>query len=86
MPTREEVINDILGAVEERFYKKLTAETYPNYFGARVEIAYSTKPRLEINIHEIGRPGPKQGQKFRKRIGPSKKAMKEMHEDSTEEF
>jgi len=86
MPSKSEVIEDILGAVEEQFYKTLKAENYPNYFGGRVEITYSTKPRLEIEIHEVGKPGPKLGQKFKPRVGPSKRAMQEMQEDSSEEF
>jgi hypothetical protein len=86
MPTKIEIIEDLLGAVEEKFYETLKDESYPNYFGGRVEITYSTKPRLEIDIREIGKPGPKLGQKFRKRVGPSKSAMRAMNDETTEEF
>jgi len=84
MPTKQQVIEDILGAVEEEFYKTLKAETYPHYFGGKVEISYTAKPRLEIEIHEIGKPGPKLGQKFKKREGPSKAAIRAMNEESEE--
>jgi len=77
MPTKTEVIEDILAMVEEEFYKTLKAENYPNYFGGRVEITYSAKPRLEIDIHEMGKPGPKKGQKFKPKVGPSKRAIRE---------
>jgi len=86
MPTKQQVIEDILGAVEEEFYKTLKSESYPHFFGGKVEIAYSTKPRLQIDINEIGRPGPKLGQKFKKREGPSKAALKAMQQEDQEEF
>lgn len=83
MPAKSEVIEAFLAEIEEEFYRTLKAETYPHFFGGRVEIKYSTKPALEIQIQEIRKPGPKLGQKFKKRIGPSKAAMKAMkeHED-----
>jgi hypothetical protein len=84
MPSKREVIEDILGTVEEEFYRTLTADTYPDYFGGRVEITYSTKPRLEIEIREIRKSGPKPGTKFKPRVGPSKAAIKAMQD--TEEF
>jgi len=86
MPSKSEVIEDFLAQVEEEFHRVLTREQYSEFFGGRVQIAFTTAPRLEIDIHEIGKPGPKKGQKFRKRVGPSKKAMRAMTEDTTEEF
>jgi hypothetical protein len=86
MPSKAEVIEDMLAQVEEEFHKVLTRENYPNFFGGKVQITYTTAPRLTIEIAEAKRSGPKTGQKFRKRVGPSKAAMKAMREDSSEEF
>ena len=84
MPSKSEIIEDFLGQVEERFYETLKAENFPHYFGGKVQIAFTTAPRLEIDIHEIGKPGPKLGQKFKKREGPSNAAMRAMNEESEE--
>jgi len=86
MPSKTEVIEDLLAATEEELYKALTAESYPCYLGGRVEVNYTAKPRLEIKISEIGKPGPKLGQKFKPRVGPSKRAMQAMNGDAGEEF
>jgi hypothetical protein len=86
MPSKTEVIEDMLACVEEEFHRVLTHDKYPNFFGGKVEIAFTTAPRLVIEIHEIGKPGPKLGQKFRKRVGPSKSAMRAMNDETTEEF
>jgi hypothetical protein len=85
MPSKKQCIEDVLGTIEDEFYKVLKGEEFENYFGGRVDILYSTKPRLEINIREIGKSGPKPGTKFKRRVGPSKAAMRAMHAD-TEEF
>ena len=84
MPSKSEIIEDFLAQIEERFYETLKGDSFPHYFGGRVEIGFTTKPRVEINIHEIGKPGPKLGQKFKKRVGPSKAAMRAMNEESEE--
>lgn len=84
MPSKSEIIEDFLAQIEERFYEILKAESFSHYFGGKVEISYTTKPRLEIDIHELGRPGPKPGTKFKKRVGPSKAAMRAMNEESEE--
>lgn len=86
MPSKSEVIEDMLAQVEEEFHRVLTHETYPNFFGGKVLVAFSTAPRLTIEIREQRRPGPKLGQKFRKRVGPSNKAIRAMNEDMAEEF
>ena len=85
MPTKRQVIEDLLGAVEQRFYEVLTREDFEDYLGAKVTIIFTTKPRLEIDIRESRKSGPKPGTKFKPRIGPSKSALREMQED-TEEF
>ena len=86
MPSKSEVIEDFLAQIEEEFHRVLTSEQYPNVFGGKVQIAFTTSPRLVIEIHELGRPGPKVGTKFKKRVGPSKAAVREMQDDSSEEF
>ena len=80
MPTKKEAIEDLLGAIEERFYEVLTREEFEDYLGAKVTIIYTAKPRLQISIRESGRPGPRKGQKFKKRVGPSKRTM-QRHEE-----
>lgn len=86
MPTKTEVVEDFLSQIEDRFYQTLKGDNFPDYLGGTVQIAFTTKPRLTIDIHEIGKPGPRAGSKFKKRVGPSKKAMKAMREDASEEF
>lgn len=86
MPSKAECIEDMLAQVEEEFHKVLKADKYPNFFGGKVQIAFTTAPRLAIEIHELGKPGPKKGQKFKKRVGPSKASMRAMNDDSSEEF
>ena len=84
MPSKSEVIEDILAAVEEEFYKTLKSESYPHFFGGKVQIAFTTAPRLVIEIHEIGKPGPKLGAKFKKRVGPRPSTLRAMQEDQEE--
>jgi hypothetical protein len=86
MPSKSEVIEDFLAQIEEEFHRVLTRETYLNFFGGKVQIAFTTAPRVAIDINEAKRPGPKVGQKFRKRVGPSKASMRTMQEDLPEEF
>lgn len=76
MPSRTEVIEDMLAQVEEEFHRVLTREQYPNFFGGKVQIAFTASPRLVIEIHEIGKPGPKVGQKFKK--NPSLQAARRL--------
>jgi hypothetical protein len=84
MPSKRQIIEDFLAQVETEFYKTLTSEEYPHYFGGKVQITYTTAPRMVIEIHELGKPGPKRGSKFKRKIGPSKRAIREMQD--TEEF
>jgi hypothetical protein len=84
MPSKRQIIEDVLGAIEDEFYRVLTREEFEEYLGAKVTIVYSAKPRLEIDIHELGKPGPKRGQKFKKRVGPRPSALKAI--EDTEEF
>lgn len=88
MPTKRECIEDMLAQVEEEFHRVLTHDSYPNFFGGRATIAYSSaRPELKVEIKELGKPGPKRGSKFRKRIGPSKKVLQAFNEhEDTEEF
>ena len=84
MPSKTEVIEDFLAQIEEQFYATLKGETFPGFFGGRVEIKYCTKPALQIEISEIRKPGPKRGSKNKPRIGPSKRAMNS--DNDSEEF
>ena len=85
MPSKSEVIEDFLAQVEEEFHRVLTREQYSEFFGGRVQIAFTTAPRLEIDIHELGKPGPKLGTKFKPRVGPRPSALRAM-QDTEEEF
>jgi hypothetical protein len=84
MPSKREVVEDMLAQVEEEFHRVLARDEYPHFFGGSVRIVYTVKPRLTVEIRELGRPGPKKGQRFKKRVGPSKAAMRAMPD--TEEF
>lgn len=81
MPSKAEIIEDFLAQIEERFHQILKGDTYPNFFGGRVEICYSAKPRLEITIREIGKTGPKPGTKFKK--NPSLQAARRLHKQES---
>jgi hypothetical protein len=85
MPSKSEVIEDFLAQVEEEFHRLLTRDKYPNFFGGKVQITYTTAPRLAIEIHELGKPGPKLGTKFKPRVGPRPSALRAM-QDTEEEF
>ncbi len=84
MPSKSEIIEDFLAQIEERFHETLQGENFPDFLGGRVEIIYTTKPRVEISIHEVGKPGPRPGSKNKLRVGPSKRAMRAA--EDTEEF
>ena len=86
MPSKAECIEDFLAQIEERFYSELKAESFADFLGGTVKISYSVKPRVTIEIREVGKSGPRKGSKFKPKIGPTKKAMRAMNEDTTEEF
>ena len=67
MPKKVEAVEDLLGAIEEKFYEYLKGkEEFAAYFGGRVKISFTTrKPKLNIFIAEQKRPGPRLGQKFK---------------------
>lgn len=66
MPSKSEVIEDMLAQVETEFHRVLTRPEYPNFFGGSVRIVYSTAPRVTVEIAEAKRPGPKVGSRFKK--------------------
>ena len=86
MPSKSECIEALLAEIEERFYSALEGkEQFENFFGGRVEIAFTAKPRLEIDIHEIGKPGPKRGQKFRMNTSlQAARRLQKQNEDTEE--
>jgi hypothetical protein len=81
MPSRREVIEDLLAAIEQRFYELLPAQEFEHFFGGSVKIVYSALPKLEIDIRERKKSGPKLGSKNKPRVGPSKAAKKEIWRD-----
>lgn len=86
MPSKSEIIEDFLAQIEEQFHQTLKGDSYPNYLGGRVDIAFTTAPRLAIEIHEIGKPGPKVGSTFKKNASLKAARKFKRQEQDSEEF
>ena len=80
MPSKSEVVEAFLAEIEERFYATLQGDNFSDYLGGTVQISYTAKPRLTIDIHELGRPGPKVGTKFKK--NPSLQAARRLQKET----